>query len=237
MKFITALSALAGAAAVNAQMTEDYLDTRTGIKFQTFTHERTGVSFGISLPENPTGTEFIGQLTAPITTGWAGVSFNGGMVNNLLMTAWVHNNEFKHALRISDSYTSAVVYTTPGPVMTPLFTEGAINATHWSFTFLCTNCNEWEIQDGEYTNIVDLASDFGVMGMGVSESELPRSPADAGSSLNKHSSSTQYGVLLGNARSADFEELKMAGLNGAAAPVPSAPSSAVPAANKRRSRR
>src|SRR5690606_16335411 len=148
------------------------------------------------------------------------------MVNNLLMTAWVHNGEFKHALRISDSYTAAKVYTAPGPAMTPLFSEGAINSTHWSFTFLCTNCNEWEIQDGEYTNAVDLSSDFGIMGMGISAVELPNKPEDAASPLKKHSSSTQYGVLLGSARSADFESYKQAGLGGSAAPnaeVPATP--------------
>ena len=68
-----------------AQLTSSYKDPSTGITFQRITQDA-GYSFGIAVPEEPS-TDFIGQISATMTAGWAGVSLTGQMVNSLLVAA------------------------------------------------------------------------------------------------------------------------------------------------------
>jgi cellobiose dehydrogenase (acceptor) len=83
---------------VQAQTTANYTDAATGIKFLQITQEN-GHAFGVALPETATGSDFIGQISAPLSEGWAGVSLTSSMTAGLLVVAWPNGNDVVAALR------------------------------------------------------------------------------------------------------------------------------------------
>ncbi|KAI5776379.1 hypothetical protein EDC01DRAFT_483276 [Geopyxis carbonaria] len=206
MKFCSVLSVLGLAiGAANAQSSSAYTDSVTGITFQRFYTESYSFSFGMALPEAPTD-QFIGQLVAPIA-GWSGVSLGGGMIDNLLLTAWANADEIIRGFRLTGVYELPTEYKsstlTPDPVLTPLACGTSINSTHISLTFTCTNCNYWENSYAEVGGF-DLAADFTVMGWAYNP-EAPVDPADPQSEITQHTGFGQYGMILASARSADYD--------------------------------
>jgi len=192
---------------INAQSSTAYTDPVSGITFQRFYTSSYKFSFGMALPESPTN-EFIGQIVAPIN-GWGGVSFGGGMLNNLLLTGWKNGNSIVHGFRMTGSYELPSLYAgstlTPKPVLTPICNTG-VNSTHWTLTFICTNCNNWENTYGEVAG-VDLAGDFAVMGWAIG-ADTPSNPTDPGSAILQHTAFGQYGMILSSARSSKYNTWK-----------------------------
>ncbi|RPA86787.1 CBD9-like protein [Ascobolus immersus RN42] len=215
---LTIAFVLAAATAISAQISEAYTDQH-GITYQAITHESSGTIFGIALPENPTD-EFIGQITTRLETGWAGVSFGGGMINNLLWVGWPNSaKEVVGTFRLADSYTVPPPFTAPGPEMTPIYTDTAVNDTHWTHTFICKNCHKWLLADG-YEQSFDLAGDFAVMGYAGHTEAIPDDPEDPTSDVQQHNFFGQFGMILSDARSAEYETWRAAALAGPAEPEP-----------------
>src|SRR5262245_20780458 len=80
-----------------AQTTATYTDAATGITFLRTTQDG-GHAFGIALPEVG-GIDFVGQISAPLTEGWAGVSLTSSMTGGLLIVAWPNGDDVVAGLR------------------------------------------------------------------------------------------------------------------------------------------
>ena len=83
-----------------AQSGTAYTDPKSGIDFLGFTDPTSGSQFGIALPET-SGTDFIGQIVAPVnsTGGWAGLDMGGEMTDYLLVVAWTNGDNVVSSLR------------------------------------------------------------------------------------------------------------------------------------------
>ncbi|RPA72561.1 CBD9-like protein [Ascobolus immersus RN42] len=221
MKLTFLSTLLAAATAVSAQQSVPFTHPQTGLRFQSLTHPSSASSFGIALP--PAGgpsNEFIGQISARLTSGWMGVSFGGAMLNNLLLTAWQNGNSIVHSLRLTPSYGNPAPYTRAGPVVTPICTSTQTNSTHWTFTFLCTNCNSWTLNNGQPQSI-DLTGDFQVMGYAGHTSQKPTSPAQPGSAIPKHLYQGQFGMNFQAARVQNWDAYKLCQTSGGGQPTTS----------------
>ncbi|KAF2122416.1 hypothetical protein BDV96DRAFT_627478 [Lophiotrema nucula] len=79
-RLLSSLFIAASYAGIQAQTAANYTDPATGIKFLQVTQEG-GHAFGVALPEVG-GSDFIGQLSAPLPEGWAGCILGGGTTVN-----------------------------------------------------------------------------------------------------------------------------------------------------------
>jgi cellobiose dehydrogenase (acceptor) len=55
-----------------------YTDPNTGIDFMSYQDSESGARFGVATPET-LGKDFIGQIVAPTTQGWAGLDMSAQM--------------------------------------------------------------------------------------------------------------------------------------------------------------
>lgn len=185
-----------------AQTSSPYTDAKTGIDFRGFKDAKTGYTFGIALPENPT-TDFIAQIQAPITNGggWAGFSMGQEMTGNLLVVAWPNDGEIVSSFRKATGYTSPAV-TTGDFKMNPIPDGTFVNDTAFSYTFLCKNC----ISDDVATGLVIYDSpSTNIMGWAYSNDALT-DPGTASSALTYHTAGFgAFGLPMSNATSANFD--------------------------------
>ncbi len=81
--------ALASTALSQAPASVQSCDTAAGICFSTYTDATTGISVGISLPQNVTDPyDAIVKVVSPVTNTWVGFSWGGTMTWNPLSVAW-----------------------------------------------------------------------------------------------------------------------------------------------------
>ncbi|KAJ5822840.1 Cellobiose dehydrogenase cytochrome [Penicillium robsamsonii] len=128
-----------------------YTDPDTGIAFDTWSVPESlskgGFTFGIALPSDALtkdATEFIGYLLCSSTnatfTGWCGVSLGGTMTDSLLLLAYPNGEDILTSFRYTTEYHKPDVYT-GNAKLTQI--SSAINATHYSLIFRCSNCLQW----------------------------------------------------------------------------------------------
>lgn len=183
-----------------ATVASAYTDPNTGIDFQTYFASDVDYSFGIALPET-IGTDFIGQMVAPITDagGWAGVSLGGGMLNHLLLVAWGNDQDVVTSLRVATAYANPAVYSNSSVNTLPIANGTFVNSTHVSYTFLCQGC----IIGGTMT--FSATDETPVFGYAVSSTD-PTTVSDSTSALSYHDAGFgEYGVSAASAQSANFE--------------------------------
>ncbi|KAE9399353.1 CBD9-like protein [Gymnopus androsaceus JB14] len=129
-----------------------YVDPDNGI---TFLASPIRLFFGMSLnsalrnrithgyvfpPLSENSTEFIGEIVAPRSTGWAGASLTGGMTESLLLLTWLDGETIIGTNRFT---TPCREYNSPRPYAGPKITNLAsskVNATHWKWVYRCENC-------------------------------------------------------------------------------------------------
>ncbi|ORX94208.1 hypothetical protein BCR34DRAFT_226654 [Clohesyomyces aquaticus] len=205
MKLSTFIPTLLAPAAL-AQAPAPYTDAKSGITFNTFTDTKTGYFFGLALPANSTGTDFIATIGGK-GTGWSGVSLGGDMKNKLLIVAWPNGQNILSSFRKTAQFGSPAVAT--GAFTQSTIANGTyVNSTHWTYTFLCSKC------------ITTDKTTFGAADTTVSlgyalNSVAPTQKTSAASAINKHSTEGKYTTDLSKARSANFDTWKAY----AAAPV------------------
>ncbi|KAH7350049.1 hypothetical protein B0T11DRAFT_359202 [Plectosphaerella cucumerina] len=219
MRFSLPTVAALGLASINpvygqaSQRTTAYTDPQTGISFQRFASADV-FSFGIALPETA-GTDFIGQLVGQVNDAgeWASVSLRGPMLNSLLFVAWADGEEIRTSFRTVGSYSNPGPYTATEVRALPIAAGTFVNATHFSYTFLCQGC----VLD----SVTSLTSTAPTLGWAVSATEV-NTPSDPNSALSFHGAGHgQFGLDIAGARSASFAE--WAALASETAPVPEPP--------------
>nr|ACF60617.1 cellobiose dehydrogenase [Gelatoporia subvermispora] len=142
-RFLLALLPLVGS--VLSQSGSSYTDPDNGFVFNGITDPVYGVTYGVVFPEpSSSGTypdEFIGEIVAPLTAEWIGVSFGGAMLDCLLLVAWPNQNSIVASTRYATDYVQPTEY--DGPVLTTL-PSSYVNSTHWKYVYRCQNCTTWQ---------------------------------------------------------------------------------------------
>ncbi|KAF2088675.1 hypothetical protein K490DRAFT_23427, partial [Saccharata proteae CBS 121410] len=175
-----------------------YTDSKTGITFQRFVDDDTGYAFGMALPEDA-GSDFIGQIVAPSNNseGWAGISLTSSMMASVLIAAWPNGDDIVSTLRETNAYSNPAALSGDSK-LSPISKGTFVNSTHYSYTFLCTDCITGDSQS------FDVTDDTAVMGWALSDT-APTTPAKSNSVLGYHSAGFgEYGMQLSKAKSADY---------------------------------
>ncbi|KAM0603718.1 hypothetical protein ACHAP1_006430 [Verticillium nonalfalfae] len=146
MRWSSMLTTAAFAGSATAQTTT-YRDSQ-GRTFSGYT-DGAGVRYGIAIPTSAApGQSFdaILQITAPISIGWVGLAWGGGMTYNPLSIVWPNGNDVMISARMAFGYSVPPPY--PATTHTLLSGSGA-NATHFTVTALCRGCTYWSVQGSD----------------------------------------------------------------------------------------
>ncbi|KAH0341203.1 FAD/NAD(P)-binding domain-containing protein, partial [Aureobasidium melanogenum] len=173
-----------------------YTDPNTGIDFMSFEDSDSGARFSVATPET-LGTDFIGQIVAPTTEGWAGLDLSAQMANHILVVAWPDGKEVMSSVREATGYTTPPVYT--GNVTTTPIANGTfVNSTHFSYTFVCNGCITGE--SDSFPNTVK-GNAFGW----AYSSDAPAKPSAADTALNMHSGFGAFAIIFASSSSASYD--------------------------------
>ncbi|CAI6295190.1 unnamed protein product [Periconia digitata] len=202
-----------------SQVTEAFTDPVTGINFQRFFGARTGFSFGIALPENPS-TDFIGQISCPIPSGsgWAGIALQDDMEGPLLLAAWPNGDTVVSTFRVAEDEDEnpPVVQGEFRAIDIPSGTS--VNDTHMTWTFLCQNC----VGNGETGFTAQDTAGTVEMGWGLADRAVSNA-GDPAAELSFHNVGFGgFDAVLSLARSPLFGEWALlAGVesNGSTTPI------------------
>ncbi|EYE91315.1 putative cellobiose dehydrogenase [Aspergillus ruber CBS 135680] len=199
MRSLTWLTTLTTALGVAASTTESsaYSDPATGIDFQRWCDDDSGMCFGMALPET-VKSDFIGQMVVPLSDskGWGGVSLSPSMTQSLLIAAWPNGDSGVGSLRQATSYTNPDVYQDASIAEIP---DGvSVNSTHLTYTFLCKGCIV-----GSPTSF-KASADTSFLGWALSKTN-PTTPSSPSSVLSYHAAGFgTFEVLLSKAKSAKY---------------------------------
>lgn len=193
----TLLATAALATGALSQMTTNFTDSASGIKFSYY--QTSGWAFGIALPENPTaGGDFIGYLAADTIDGYAAISLGGPMASSLLVCAWANGDGIVSSLREATGYTNPSAVSNSSMGLYEISKGTSVNSTGWSYTFLCKGC----VTNDSASITID--EDVDVMGYAMSTTALDDT-SDSDGALNFHSAAYgEYSVSLADAKSSDY---------------------------------
>ncbi|PKS12504.1 hypothetical protein jhhlp_000711 [Lomentospora prolificans] len=190
-----------------AQEPTPYTDADTGIGFNTWSTP--SVRYGMALPADALetdATEYIGLLTCAspegANTGWCGISFGGGMVNNLLLLAYPHNDQVLTSFRWADGYSPPGPYTGEAH-LTQI--SSVVNDTSFSVIYRCQGCLQWK--QGETEGAVSTSAGLAVTGWAHATANV-RDPDCADSAgTAQHTTQGIMGAQLSNeAASRSYEQ-------------------------------
>ncbi|KAM7197786.1 hypothetical protein V8F20_006459 [Naviculisporaceae sp. PSN 640] len=157
--------------------------------------------FRIAIPDvTTTPFDTLLQIIAPVSLGWAGFSWGGGMTNNPLTVAWPNGNTGKVTVssRWSIGRTLPSVYS--GATYKTL--TSSRNSTHWTVEVLCTGCSKWN--GGQLSASGNTINTFA---WAYSRTAVPQ-PANPSSSFSIHNNVGMFSDTLSAARNsrASFED-------------------------------
>jgi cellobiose dehydrogenase (acceptor) len=211
MRFSTLLSSAALMFQAVSAASEEYKDADTGITFQQFVDKSSKFTFGIAMPENPT-TDFIGQIIAPISEGYASVGMGSTMSKKLLVVAWPNDGKVLTSVRQASGYTNPDVLDDDTVKIKPIEKGVKVGADSFTFTFLCKGCIK---ADGTTFKASDANA---VMAFAFSTTPLD-DPTDASGALNYHGAGFGgFSVDAGSSQSADYETWAAMASDDTAAP-------------------
>ncbi|KAK7408956.1 hypothetical protein QQX98_008900 [Neonectria punicea] len=174
-----------------------YVDPETSITFQKFTDTASSFRFGIALPSDP-ATDFIGQISAPITDGYAALSLTTSMAKSLLIVAWPNGESVVSSLREATGYANPDVLDDDTVSLKTIASGTSVNDTAFTYTFLCEGCIK-----GDSTTFA-ATDDAPAIGWALSTTALD-DPSAADGALNYHSAGFGgFAIDLASAKSADY---------------------------------
>ncbi|KAL5627656.1 hypothetical protein BROUX41_003809 [Berkeleyomyces rouxiae] len=187
------------ASAAMAQVLEPYSDPLTGINFGRHVDPASGFSVGIALPKT-IGTDFIGQITVPVSAGYGAISLGGSMTNTILVVAQPSGSDVVASLRTATGYTNPEVLTTNSTFELMPIKEGvSVNSSSFTYTFLCKGCITGD--DRSWTSTDTTAT----IGWALSSTALD-DPSNAAGALTYHGSGFGlFGAPFANATSTEYD--------------------------------
>ncbi|KAF9774126.1 hypothetical protein IL306_007874 [Fusarium sp. DS 682] len=198
MRFSTLFSSAALMYQAASAASVEYKDADSGITFQQFTDKSSKFTFGIALPKNPS-TDFIGQMTVPISKGYGSVAMGSTMTKKLLVVAWPNDGKVLTSVRQADGYTNPAVLDDDTVSIKPIEKGTKVGADSFTFTFLCEGCIK---TDGTTFKASDAN---GVVGFAMGTVALD-DPTDSAGALNYHGAGFGgFSLDTAAAQSADFE--------------------------------
>ncbi|CAG7559777.1 unnamed protein product [Fusarium equiseti] len=210
MRFSTLLSAaslMIGASALS----EEYKDADTGITFQQWSDKSSKFTFGMALPKNPK-SDFIGQIIAPISEGYASVAMGSLMKGKLLVVAQPSDGKIVTSVRQATGYVNPDVLDDDTVKIKPIEKGVKVGADSFTFTFLCEGCIK---TDGTTWKVSDASA---VMGFAISTTALD-DPSDASAALNYHGAGFGgFSIDSTAAQSADYDTWAAMASDAVAAP-------------------
>ncbi|KAF2670679.1 GMC oxidoreductase [Microthyrium microscopicum] len=192
---LTAVSLGLGLVRTTQAQSTAFTDAKSGIQFQQVA--KGGFTFGIALPEKPTG-DFIGRLVGTGAKGWSGVSLGGPMAKSLMVIAWPNGKNVVASLRDSVGYQMPTPSANTTMSLRPIAAGTSADGTTWTYTFLCKGC----IQTDTSTFKADDTTPN--LGYGLTSTAVTK-PSDPESAIPFHASG--YGLFpidLTKARSSKF---------------------------------
>ncbi|OBR09491.1 Cellobiose dehydrogenase [Colletotrichum higginsianum IMI 349063] len=186
-----------------AQRSAPFVDQATGLPMERFFGARTQFGFAMALPEEPSPSSFIGQLSFPLVdgAGWGAMGLTGDMEGNFFLAAWPDGRG-----GVMATFRQATDEENPPEVtgrfaVRPIADGVSVNATSLTYTFLCENCLDATLGLGP--EAAGAGADA-VMGWALSERAV-RNPGDPGANLGFHERGFgPFTARLGSARSAGF---------------------------------
>ncbi|KAI9147768.1 Cellobiose dehydrogenase [Paramyrothecium foliicola] len=198
MAFTSALTGLLALSTIAVAQSTAHVDEATQISFQQWTDTKSGMSFGLALPETP-GKDFIGQISAPITEGYAGISLGSVMNNRYQLVAFPNDGKVLSSLRMSTTYANPSVVENANVMVKTIPDGTSVTATGFTWTFLCEGCITGD------SKAFDVTQDSTALGYAISTTALT-DPTTAGAVLNYHGAGFGgFGLNLAGAKSAEYE--------------------------------
>ncbi|KAK0735244.1 hypothetical protein B0T26DRAFT_634955, partial [Lasiosphaeria miniovina] len=133
-------------------------------------------TFRIAIPDGAAAPfDTLLQIIAPVSLGWAGFSWGGGMTLNPLTVAWPNGNKVTVSSRWSNGRTLPGLYSSA----TYKTLSSSKNATHWAVEVACTGCSRWS--GGSLTT----SGSINTFAWAMSRTAVAQ-PASTGSSFSIH---------------------------------------------------
>ncbi|KAF9057253.1 hypothetical protein BJ165DRAFT_1333787, partial [Panaeolus papilionaceus] len=204
----------------HAQTVSQWCDSITSICFGRFYISNLDTAHGYIFPPLPSsgGTpsnEFIGFFTAPLSTGWVGMSLGGGMTSNPLLVGWTDGNTPRVSVRYVTDYQPPQPLS--GPKVTILGSSGR-NSTHQRIFYRCQNCTVWSGGTGG----INLSGSH-VFGYALHGSLQPIEPSNVNSEIYQHTTFGLYGLDVSNWHSSNYNTILQTLTN--APPISGSPTS------------
>ncbi|KDQ60924.1 carbohydrate-binding module 1 protein [Jaapia argillacea MUCL 33604] len=180
-----------------AQANSPYCDAFSNICYQGYYDATYDITIGLILPPLTTGTtpnytEFLGEIIAPVSYGWTGLSIGGTMAESLLFTVWPYNGQVMFGPRWTSGYVQPLPYA--GPVIT-LLPDSVVNSTHIKASFRCQNCTTWEEGSLGYGDL----SAFQLIAYVASDTTPVDDPSSVASNMTEHDIMNFFGMELSEA--------------------------------------
>lgn len=132
------------------------------------------------------------------------------MTNNLLLLAWVNGQSIFTSFRLTPQIQSPPAYTrTPAPVITPLCETGAINGTHFTYTFICQGCNQWVNNNNQQAGW-QFSAQTQLIGRATNPRQKPNNPGDRNSQVQAHTDANQFILNIPRAKTDQYAAYKNA---------------------------
>ncbi|KAH7117391.1 hypothetical protein EDB81DRAFT_952865 [Dactylonectria macrodidyma] len=161
-----------------------YTDSASGIAFQKW---------------SDASTDFMGQISAPITEGYAALALRTSMASSLFIVAWPNGESVVSSLREATGYTNPDVLDDDTVSLKTIETGTSVNDAAFTYTFLCSGCIK---TDGSTFSSTGTSAS---LGWALSTTALD-SPSSASGVLNYHSAGFGgFGLGLFSAQSSDYE--------------------------------
>ncbi|KAH8119431.1 hypothetical protein DFH11DRAFT_445781 [Phellopilus nigrolimitatus] len=197
---------LASIAFAIGALSQSLTDSSSGIAitYQAYSDPFWNITVGLSLPDDSTGTEFIGLISFPASYSYAGISLGSeGMVNGLLLGAW-SAGEGQPGV-VSPRYTTEYDYPPlyEGPHISVMKTSTS-NATRTTLNFRCENCTAWP------AGSLDPTSTSAFMSFAVAtQAAAVVDPTDPGSDLLPHDPNdiNFFTIDLASAQTSDYSNI------------------------------
>ncbi|KAK3329290.1 hypothetical protein B0H66DRAFT_585809 [Apodospora peruviana] len=171
------------------QTTSKYCSAESNLCYLQISTTASNPVFRIAIPDGTSAPfEILLQIIAPVSNGWAGFAWGGGMIANPLTVAWPNGNKVTVSSRWSSGRTLPGTYS--GATYKTL--SSSKNSTHWMAEVVCTGCSKWSGGQLSTTGINTFA-------WALSRTAVQQ-PASASSSFSIHNNLGQFSTDLSSAK-------------------------------------
>ncbi|KAK0630303.1 hypothetical protein B0T17DRAFT_589870 [Bombardia bombarda] len=163
------------------QTTSKYCSPDSNICYLEIATRGTNPVYRIAIPDGSAAPfDTLLQIISPVSLGWAGFAWGGGMTLNPLTVAWPNGNKAVVSSRWASGHTAPTTYSQA----TYKTLSSSKNATHWTIEVVCSGCSKWS--GGQLST-----SGLNTFAFAVSKTPVSQ-PASSSSAINYHSN---FGML------------------------------------------